>query len=91
MEIINIETSTYDLLISYIERVIDKVEQTCKLTQNKGLEDWLDNQEVCTILNISPRALQYYRERELISFSKIEKKIFYKGSEVNEFLKNRQR
>ena len=29
---------------------------------DKGLDDWLDNQDVCQMLNISPRTLQTLRD-----------------------------
>lgn len=45
-------------------------------------ERWLDNQEVCLILGISKRTLQSYKDKGLLSFSKLNRKNYYKFSDV---------
>ena len=55
MEIVNIETSAFiemNNALLKIEKQLKSLE-TCK----SGLNDWLDNQDVCTILDISERKL----------------------------------
>jgi len=37
-------------------------------------EKWLDSQEVCLLLGISKRALQYYKDQKLLPFSCIHRK-----------------
>lgn len=49
-------------------------------------EYYLDNIEACKMLHISSRTLQDYRDKGLISFYKLEGKILYKLSDIQEML-----
>lgn len=48
---------------------------------------FLDNNEVCELLHLSPRTLQDYRDKRLIAFYKLEGKILYKMSDIEHMLK----
>ncbi|MGQ7868665.1 helix-turn-helix domain-containing protein [Sunxiuqinia sp. sy24] len=60
----------------------DKVKNSKKLS-----ETWLDNQEVMELLKISPRTLQNMRDSKALPFSKVGGKIYYKASDVDNYLK----
>lgn len=49
--------------------------------------EWIENAELSHRINISLRTLQSYRERGVIGFSTIERKVYYKVSEVEKLLK----
>ena len=53
---------------------------------DKGLDDWLDNQDVCQMLNISPRALQTLRDNGTLAYSQINRKVYYKPEDVEGIL-----
>lgn len=86
MEIINIEKKTFEEMMSRFEDLSDKINDLCQSTTNKEMDNWLDNQDVCLMLNISPRTLQTYRNTGKISFSQINHKIYYRPSEVEKLL-----
>lgn len=86
MEIINIEKKTFEEMMSRFEDLDDKINNLCQSTANKEMDNWLDNQDVCLLLNISPRTLQTYRNTGKISFSQINHKIYYRPSEVEKLL-----
>ena len=46
----------------------------------------LDNQDVSLLLNVSHRTLQRYRSEGLLPFFKLGQKIYYKTSDVREFV-----
>ncbi len=48
--------------------------------------EWLDNQDVCQILNISPRTLQTLRDNGTLAFSQINHKVYYKPEDVKRIL-----
>ncbi|WP_390888168.1 helix-turn-helix domain-containing protein [Capnocytophaga canimorsus] len=55
----------------------------------KGLclqEKWLDTQEVCLMLGISKRALQGYKDRKILPYSSIQRKNYFKRSDVEQLL-----
>ena len=54
--------------------------------KDKGLGEWLDNQDVCQILNISPRTLQTLRQNGTLAYSQIEHKTYYKPEDVERII-----
>jgi len=48
--------------------------------------DWLDNQDVCQMLNISPRTLQTLRDNGTLAYSQINRKVYYKSEDVKRIL-----
>ena len=82
MEVINMEAQTFEAMMSRFEAFCDRVEKLCGDHQDKSLNRWLDNQDVCRILNISKRTLQTYRDNGTLSFTQINHKIFYKPEDV---------
>ena len=53
---------------------------------DKRLGEWLDNQDVCQILNISPRTLQTLRQNGTLAYSQIEHKTYYKPEDVERII-----
>jgi len=47
---------------------------------------WISSEEVCRLLMISKRTLQSYRDRGILPFAQIGRKIYYKASEIDDFL-----
>ncbi len=86
MEVISIERSTYEeLLTSFNSFVSQMMAMGCRGT-DKRLGEWLDNQDVCQILNISPRTLQTLRQNRTLAYSQIEHKIYYKPEDVEHII-----
>ncbi|HML66113.1 MAG TPA: helix-turn-helix domain-containing protein [Dysgonomonas sp.] len=87
MEVITIEKETFEGMLSSLNTLTELVISLTQGFSNKKLDDWLDGQEVCLYLNISPRTLQTYRDTGKISFSQINRKIYYKSSDVEALIK----
>lgn len=82
MEIVNIEAGTYDEMMNRFEEFVRKVDELCDRSGNKTMGKWLDSQDVCMILNISPRSLQTLRENGKLSYTLVGRKTFYKAEDV---------
>lgn len=82
MEIVNIEARTFEAMMARFEAFAEKVEKLCEAGGDKNLQKWLDNQDVCEILNISKRTLQTYRDNGTLPYSQINHKMFYKPEDV---------
>jgi hypothetical protein len=65
------------------ESSLDRVEET-GLSHLARL--WLTGDDVCKILRISKRTLQNYRDHYILPFSQIGRKIYYKASDIDEYL-----
>lgn len=88
MKIINIEASTFEAIMRSFEAFVQKVEKLCEMHIGKELNEWLDNQDVCLILNISPRALQTLRDTGKLAYTQIDRKIYYKPQDVEKLINN---
>lgn len=86
MEVISIERSTYEELLTNFNSFVTKMKEMASRGNNKGLGDWLDNQDVCQMLNISPRTLQTLRDNGTLAYSQINRKLFYKSVDVESIL-----
>jgi hypothetical protein len=86
MEIISIERSTYEELLTNFNSFVTKMKAMASRGNDKGLADWLDNQDVCQILNISPRTLQTLRDNGTLAYSQINRKMYYKPEDVGSIL-----
>lgn len=82
MEIINVESRTWEIMMARFEAFAERVEKLCQSGGDKTLKKWLDNQEVCGILNISKRTLQTMRDNGTLSYTQINHKMFYKPEDV---------
>lgn len=60
-----------------------------KYNPNKDTK-WLDTKEVCSILCVTPKTLQVYRQNGKLGFSQIEGKILYLKSDIQTFLDNNE-
>ncbi len=49
-------------------------------------QKWLSSDEVCNLLMISKRTLQNYRFQGTLPFSQVGRKIYYKASDIDEYL-----
>ena len=86
MEVISIERSTYEELLTSFNSFVAQMKAMASRGNDKKLGDWLDNQDVCQILNISPRTLQTLRDNGTLAFSQINRKVYYKPEDVKKSL-----
>jgi hypothetical protein len=86
MEVISIERSTYEELLTSFNSFVAKMKEMASRGKDKGLGDWLDNQDVCQMLNISPRTLQTLRDNGTLAYSQINRKVYYKPEDVESIL-----
>ena len=86
MEIVNIEARTFEAMLSKFEVFADRMEKLCTLYGDMSQRTWLDNQDVCLMLNISPRTLQTLRDNGTLPYSQICHKTYYKPEDVERIL-----
>ena len=86
MEVVSIERSTYEELLMSFNSFVIKMKEMAIRGNDKRLGDWLDNQDVCQMLNISPRTLQTLRDNGMLAYSQINHKVYYKPEDVERIL-----
>jgi len=82
MEIVNIDKQTFDTMLSKFNDFATRLEYFCRLHGDKDMSEWMDNQDVCMLLNISPRTLQTLRDNGTLAYTQISHKTYYKPEDV---------
>ncbi|PZP49379.1 MAG: DNA-binding protein [Pseudopedobacter saltans] len=91
MEVIAIQKSILEEMKNELKALLVMTENTTrKYSPIIKEEKWLDNQEVCLMLNITKRTLQTYKDKGLLPYSKLNRKNYYKLSDVMALLNARQ-
>lgn len=86
MQVITMESEAFKSLKEQLERIEAKSAPTPQSPENT----WLDNQEMCQLLKVTPRTLQNYRDQKLIPFTQLGGKIFYRQSDIFKALEKNQ-
>jgi hypothetical protein len=87
MEVIAIPKSALDGMKNKLRELLEMTENaTRKYTPIFKEEKWLDNQEVCLMMKITKRTLQTYKDKGLLPYSKLNRKNYYKLSDVQALL-----
>ena len=86
MEVIYIETKLFEKMMNQFNAFTKQVDSLCQKVNVKNLSVWMDSQDVCLRLNISPRTLQTLRDNGKLPYSQIQHKIFYKPGDVEALL-----
>ena len=83
-----LDTETFEMWMEKIMERFDRHERL-EIKEVKYLdgERLLDNQDLCQLLQASKRSLQRYRSSGVLRYQMLWHKIYYKESDVQEFLK----
>ena len=87
MNVVIISKEKYDEMVGKLNRRSDRVNEILRKREGKRLSRWMDNQEVCQRLRISPRTLQTLRDNGTLAYSQIGHKIFYKPEDVQRIVR----
>ena len=82
MEVITIERNAWEQLLQEMQVLTARVEMLSRKCQDRKLSKWIDNDEVCELLRISPRTLQELRSKHRIGYAQIVRKFYYRPEEV---------
>ena len=78
MLVITMESEAYKSLVQKLDSIEAKTAPKPQSPENT----WLDNQELCLFLKVTPRTLQNYRDHGILPYTQIGGKIFYRQSDV---------
>ncbi|GHT41485.1 transcriptional regulator [Bacteroidia bacterium] len=77
------------LINSRFDGIEKKVDRLIKIKDAMDGDKLLDNQDLCLLLGITKRSLARYRQKKLIRYYQVDRKTYYKASEIQEFLKRK--
>ena len=64
-----------------------RLDTLCRLYGDMEEKKWLDNQEVCLLLKVSPRTLQTLRDNGTLAYTQICHKTYYKPGDVESIIR----
>ena len=79
------EKRTFSYVCESFTEFAKRIESLCS-SHTQKVENWLDSQEVCLLLGLSKRTLQYYRSSGRLAYSQIGSKIYYKSSDIERII-----
>lgn len=82
MEIVIIERKAFEAFIAEVSSLAEKVNRLCSRKNERRLRKWMDGEEVCRLLRLSPRTLQGMRDRGVVPCSQVGKKFYYRMEDV---------
>ncbi len=86
------ERLTAEAMFAKIMKRFDTIDDTLdRMSRTKECFDGdtlLDNHDMCRLLNITKRTLARYRQKKLVKYYMIDRKVFYRASEIREFMKS---
>lgn len=84
--------TTLNLKIEGLEEIQNQIKilaSKIDAIQNQtAVSRWLSNSEACEFLGVTTRTLQNYRDKGLLSYSKIGSRIFYQVGDLEDLLKS---
>lgn len=86
MEVVIIEKKTFEALLTEVATLAGKVSVLTRKCNDRHMAKWLDGEDVCRMLRISPRTLQNLRDNRIIGYSRFNRKFYYKPEEVSRLL-----
>jgi hypothetical protein len=91
MEVIAIQKSVLDGMKDDLKGLLELTESAVqKYSPIFKEEQWLDNQEVCLMMNITKRTLQTYKSKGLLPYSRLNRKNYFKLSDIRALLEAEQ-
>lgn len=87
MEIVTIEAQTFLEMNRALEALAKKVREICG-ENSWSMDDWIDNQEACMLMGVSPGKLLQLRRRRAVPYSHIDRKVYYRRQDIIRFMEN---
>ena len=75
-------------LIETLQRELQGLKQAVECQTKPSPNDWITSKDVPTYLGISRRTWQNYRDKKLIPFSQVGRKIWVKRSDLDAFIES---
>lgn len=72
----------FEAMVTTFDRFVSRMDAICRRHGEKTMSEWMDNQDVCRMLNISPRTLQTLRNNGTLAYSQINHKTYYRPEDV---------
>ena len=90
MEIVIIEKEAFEAFMAEVSALAEKVDRLCARGKERRLKKWIDGEDVCRLLRLSPRTLQGMRDRNLVACSQVGRKFYYRTEDVERLVSEKR-
>ena len=70
---------------------LDEISQKLSAREKKPSEIWITNEELMSLLQVSRRTVQHYRDSNMLAVSTIGNRLYYRMSDVEDLLNRHYR
>lgn len=78
-------------MVAKFDHFVRRMDTICQRHGEKKKTEWMDNQDVCRMLNISPRTLQTLRDNGMLAYSQINHETYYRPGDVQRMVSKNSR
>ena len=78
----------WDRLMDRFDALEDKIDRLNKRQNFLDGDELMDTQDLCLLLKTCKRSLARYRKKGVLPYHTIEGKVYYKSSDIHEFIRN---
>ncbi|MCD7963788.1 MAG: helix-turn-helix domain-containing protein [Rikenellaceae bacterium] len=83
MDVVIIDRGAFDKMMSSLEIAAKKIDEgSNRYSKKKEMQNWLEGDEVCAILNVTKRTLQTYRSNGMLPYTQIGYKMYYLSEDI---------
>ena len=88
MEVITFDSAAFRKLQGDLNKIMEFIEEQHKRQRDPSADDemWIDNYDACTFLKISERTLQRLRAAKKITYSRLDRQVYYQVKEIKRCL-----
>lgn len=90
MKTVEIDTDKLNRLLDAGEKLSARLLKIMAEQEMKTRQKWLDNQDVCILLQVSKRKLHYLRATGKIAYFKLSNKIYYRETDIREYVEDQK-
>lgn len=90
MEIVIIEKEAFVAFMAEVSALAEMVDRLCARESERRLRKWMDGEDVCRLLRLSPKTLQGMRDRGGIACSRIGRKFYYRTEDVERLVSEKR-
>lgn len=90
MEIVIIEREAFETFMAEVSSLTEKVDRLCARGTERRLKKWMDGEDVCRLLRLSPKTLQSMRDRGIVACSQVGRKFYYRSEDVVRLVSEKQ-
>lgn len=90
MEIVIIERKAFETFMAEVSALTEKVNRLYAKGSERRLKKWMDGEDVCRLLHLSPKTLQGLRDKGIVACTQVGRKYYYRTEDVEHLVSEKR-